>query len=151
MAETATPAAKPDAVTAAQTLVWVFFAAGFSTFAPYLYTSAFPPEGTAFGLDMLLGAALFNLVVAVLPFLAFHVGRRRWIARWLTLGVCTASALTIGAYLLVMVSDPFFYDNGDMHLSAVWAMAFVALPIAVGACLLTPAANRWFREAPPKV
>ncbi|MDN3242672.1 hypothetical protein [Glycomyces tritici] len=142
---TETPAVKPEAVTAAQTLLWVLFAAGLGSFAPYLYLSVVPPAGTAFALDLLAGAAVCNLLAAALPVLAVHVGRRRWAARWAVLAVCTASVLVFGGYLLLAAADPFFRENGDMSMAGAWALAFVALPTAIVACLLTPAAVRWFR------
>ncbi|WP_205326354.1 hypothetical protein [Glycomyces sp. YM15] len=151
MTGTPAPAAKPEAVTAAQTLIWVLFAAGLAIFGPYLYAAAFPPDGTAFGLDLVVGSGLFNLAVAALPFLAIHVGRRHGAARWATLVVSAASVLTIGGFLLLAAADPFFRENGDMTMAGVFALAFVALPIAVAACLLAPASVRWFRAAPPQV
>jgi len=143
--ENPAPATRPEAVTAAQTLIWVLFAAGFGTFAPYLYTSVFPSDGGVVQLDMIAGAGSFNLGVAALPLLAFHVGRGRRVARWAMLAVCAASILTIGAFLALIAADPFFAENGDMNMAGAWAMAFVALPVAIAACLFTPSAVRWFR------
>jgi hypothetical protein len=136
---------KPDAVTAAQTLLWVLFAAGLSTFAPYLYTSALPPAGHSFEPDMVAGSAAINLAVVCLPFLAFRIGRRGWAARLAACAVCTTSVLVFGAFLAPMATDPFYRENGDMAMAGVWLLAFVALPIAIAICLFTPAANRWFR------
>lgn len=143
--EAADQAAKPDAVTAAQTLLWVLFAAGFCTFAPYLYTSLVPPAGHSFSLDMVAGTAVLNLLVAGLPILAFRIGRRGWAARLATFAVCTASVLVFGAFLAPMATDPYFRENGDMSMAGVWLLGFVVLPIAIAVCLFTPAANRWFR------
>ncbi|MEV3936344.1 hypothetical protein AB0K52_10240 [Glycomyces sp. NPDC049804] len=138
-------AARPSAVTAAQTLLWVLFAAGLCTFGPYLYTSLFPPEDHVFRLDMVAGTAVLNLAVVSLPLLAFRVGRRGWAARLAAFAVCAASALVFSAYLAPMATDPFYRENGDMAMAGVWLLQFVALPIAAAACLFTPAANRWFR------
>jgi hypothetical protein len=136
---------RPGAVTAAQTLLWVLFAAGFSTFAPYLYTSVVPPEGHVFELELLAGAAALNLAVVCLPFLAFRIGKRGWAARLAAFAVCAASVLVFGAYLAPIATDPFYRENDEMAMAGVWLLAFVALPVAVVACLFTPAANRWFR------
>lgn len=135
----------PSSVVVAQTLLWVLFAAGFATFGPYLYTSAFPPPDHMFRLDMLAGATLLNVLVASLPFLAFRVGRRGWAARLAALALCVASVLVFGAFLAPMATDPFYRENGDMAMAGAWLLQFVALPIAAAASLFTPAANRWFR------